>query len=198
VSLTVLPPVVSALNVSPASVTGGTGSTGTVTLNGPAPAGGAQVALSDNSGAASVPATVTVPAGATSAGFSVGTSAVAASTTVTISASYGGATRTASLTVLPAVLTSLILNPTSVVGGPLVGNSTGTVTLNGPAPAGGAVVTLSDNSGACSAPFTVTIPAGATSATFTVSTGLVLVTTTCTVTSTYQGTSRSANLQITL
>jgi LmbE family N-acetylglucosaminyl deacetylase len=196
VSLTVLPPAVSALNVSLASVTGGTAVSATVTLNAPAPAGGAQVTLSDNSGAASVPASVTVPAGATSASFSVGTSAVASSSAVTISASYGGASRTALLTVLPAVLTSLTVNPTSVLG--LLQSATGTVTLNGPAPAGGAIVTLTDNSGACSRPGSVTIPAGATSATFTVTTGLVLVTTTCTVTGTYQGTSRSANLQVTL
>jgi hypothetical protein len=169
-----------------------------VTLTAPAPAGGAQVALSDNSGAASVPSTVTVPAGATSASFSIGTSAVANNTAVTISASYGGATRTATLTVLHAVLTSLTLNPTSVVGGPLVGNSTGRVTLNGPAPAGGAVVALSDNSGACSTPASVTIAAGATSATFTVTTGIVLISTNCTVTGTYKGTSRSATLRITL
>ena len=98
-------------------MTGGTAVTGTVTLDGPAPAGGAVVQLSDNSAAASVPASVTIAAGATSATFSVGTSAVAASTSVTISASYGGATLSVSLTVLPAVLTSLTLNPTSVVGG---------------------------------------------------------------------------------
>jgi trimeric autotransporter adhesin len=195
-SLTVLPPAVSALSVSPTSVTGGTGATGTVTLTAPAPSGGAQVALSDNSGAASVPATVTVPAGATSASFSIGTSAVAANTAVTISASYGGATRSATLTVLHAVLTSLTMNPTSVVG--LLESSTGTVRLNGPAPAGGAVVTLSDNNGACSTPGSVTIAANATSATFTVTTGLVLISTTCTITATYKGTSRSATLQVTL
>jgi hypothetical protein len=141
------------------------------------------------------PATVTVAGGATSASFTLGTSAVANSTAVTISASYGGATRSATLTVLPAVLTSLTLNPTSVVG---LLSSTGTLTLNGPAPAGGAVVSVSDNSGACSAPGTVTIPAGASSATFTVRTGLVLITTPCTVTGTYQGASRSANLRVTL
>jgi len=101
-----------------------------------------------------------------------------------------------SLTVLPAVLVSLSVNPTSVLGG--VQNSTGTVTLNGPAPAGGAVVTLTDNSLGCNRPPSVTIAAGATSATFTVTTGVVLVTSTCTVTGTYQGTNRSANLEITL
>jgi len=198
VSLTVLPPAVSALSVSPASVIGGTSATGTVTLTAPAPAGGAQVALSDNSGATSLPASVTVAAGATSATFSIGTIAVAASATATLSASYGGATRTASLTVLPAVLTTLTVDPSSVVGAPLLGNATGTVTLNGPAPAGGAVVTLTDNSSACNRPATVTIPAGASSANFTVTTSIVILSTTCTVTGTYQGTSRSANLRITL
>jgi hypothetical protein len=196
VTLTVLPPSVSALSVNPASVTGGAGATGTVTLDGPAPAGGVQVALSDNSGAASVPSSVTVAAGTTSASFSIGTSAVASATAVTVSASAGGVTRSASLNVLPAVLTSLTLNPTSVIGG--LQASTGTVTLNGPAPAGGAVVTLSDNSAACSVPGTVTIPAGATSATFTVSTGIVLFSTNCTVTGTYQGASRNATLRVTL
>jgi LmbE family N-acetylglucosaminyl deacetylase len=195
VSLTVLPPVISALSVSPASVTGGTAVTGTVTLNGPAPVGGAQVALSDNSGATSLPASVTVAAGATSATFSIGTSAVADNTAVTISASYGGATRTASLTVLPAVLSSLALNPTQVVGG--LQGSTGTVTLNGPAPAGGAVVALSSSSGAASVPGSVTIPAGATSATFIVNTAIVVVATNVTITGSYKGTTRSANLRVT-
>src|SRR2546426_2958319 len=103
-------------------------SSGPVPLSWPAPAGGAQVALSSSNPAAAVPASVTVPAGGTSASFSLTTSAVAISTPVTISASYGGGTRTASLTVVPAILSSLTLSPTSVVGGPL-GSSTGTVTL---------------------------------------------------------------------
>jgi LmbE family N-acetylglucosaminyl deacetylase len=197
-SLTVVPPGVAALSLGAASVTGGSPTTGTVTLDGPAPAGGAQVALSSNNAAAAVPASVTIPAGATSASFNVTTSAVATSTPATISASYGGRTQTVTLTVLPAVLSSLTLNPTSVVGSPLLGNSTGTVTLDGPAPAGGAVVLLSDDSSAASVPSTVTIPAGATSATFTVRTGIVLLSTTARITATYRGASRSANLQITL
>ena len=53
-----------ALTVSPTTVSGGSSSTGTVTLSAPAPAGGAVVTLSDNSAAASVPASVTVSAGA--------------------------------------------------------------------------------------------------------------------------------------
>src|SRR5713226_2498422 len=198
-ALTVVPPVPSSLSLSPASVTGATSSpTGTVTLNGPAPSDGALVFLSSNNAAASVPANgVTVPVGATSATFTVTTSAVATSTSVTISGSYGGGTQTATLTVIPPVLSSLTLNPTSVIGGPL-GPSTGTVTLNAPAPAGGAQVALSSsNPSAASVPPTVTIPAGTTSATFTVTTNPVIVSTTVTISGSYNGT-KTATLTITL
>src|SRR6266446_3731163 len=62
------PNSLASVSVNPASVTGGNSSTGTVTLSGPAPSGGAQVALSSsNTTAARVPASVTVAAGATSA-----------------------------------------------------------------------------------------------------------------------------------
>src|SRR4029077_8836464 len=172
----------SSLSLNPTSVTGGNSSTGTVTLSGLAPTGGAQVALSSsNTAAARVPASVTVAAGATSASFTVSTSAVAASTTVTISAAYGGATRSASLTVTPApppppTLSSLTLNPTSVTGG---NSSTGTVTLSGAAPSGGAQVALSSgNTAAARVPSSVTVAAGATSATFTVGTSAVAASTT--------------------
>jgi plastocyanin len=97
----VIPPVVSSLTLNPTTVTGGVqNSTGTVTLNGPAPAGGAQVALSSsNPSVASVPASVTVPAGATTVTFTVVTSVVVLSQDVTITASYNGSSRSATLTV---------------------------------------------------------------------------------------------------
>src|SRR6266446_4620184 len=190
----------SSLSLNPSSVTGGNSSTGTATLSGPAPAGGAQVGLSSNNGAASLPSSVAVPAGATTATFTVSTSPVAASTTVAISAAYGGVTKTASLTVTPASpaapsLSSLTLNPTSVIGG--AQSSTGTVTLNGPAPAGGAQVALSSNNGATSVPSSVAVPAGATSATFTVSTSPVTASTTVAISAAYGGVTRSASLTVT-
>ena len=108
-------PTLSSLTLNPTSVIGGAqSSTGTVTLSGPAPAGGAQVALSSNNGAASVSSSVPVPAGATSATFPVNTTAVAVSTTVIISASYGGGTQTASLTVTAAPNYTLSASPSSV------------------------------------------------------------------------------------
>ena len=189
------------LALNPTSVTGGNSSTGTVTLSGPAPAGGAQVTLSSgNTTVARVPTSVTVAAGATNATFAVSTSAVGSSTTVTISAAYNGATRSASLAVTPAppplpTLASLTLNPANVIGGQ---SSTGTVTLTAPAPAGGAQVFLSSSNGAASVPSSVTVLAGATSATFTINTSFVLMSTSATISATYNGTTRTATLGILL
>jgi hypothetical protein len=99
------PPVVvtlTALTLSPSSVTGGNASQGTVTLSGAAPAGGAVVALSSsNTAVVTLPASLTVPAGASSATFNVGTASVTTSTSVSVSATYAGGTQTATLTVTP-------------------------------------------------------------------------------------------------
>src|SRR5256885_653236 len=67
----------SKVTVSPTDVVGGDPSTGTVTLTGAAPSGGFTVSLrSDNTTAATVPASVTVPAGAASARFPITTNVV--------------------------------------------------------------------------------------------------------------------------
>jgi hypothetical protein len=81
---------ISALNSSSLSVVGGSPMTGTVTLSGVAPAGGASVVLS-GSDPLTVPAAVIVPAGATTATFAITTRVVGVSTTGTLNGSYGGA-----------------------------------------------------------------------------------------------------------
>jgi hypothetical protein len=97
------PASLSAVSVSPSSVVGGTTAQGTITLTGGAPSGGAVVTLSSaNTSVVSVPASVNVAAGVSSANFSVNTSAVGANTGVTITATYGGVSRTTTLTVTPA------------------------------------------------------------------------------------------------
>jgi len=287
----------SSVSLNPASVTGGNSSTGTVTLSGAAPSGGAVVTLSSSNDAARVPSSVTLSTGTSSATFPVNTSAVTSSTPVTISASYGGVTQTGSLTVTAApnytlsasptslsitqgsggtatvtvtplngfsgsvslsvsglpsgvsasfspnpatttstmtlaasnaatvgtvtatitgtsgtltrtttitltvtppplpTVSSLTLSPTGVIGGT---SSTGTVTLSGPAPAGGAQVALSSNNSAASVPSNVIVPAGATSATFRVNTSIVLFSTTATISASYNSTSRTATLALLL
>ena len=180
----------------PPSVTGGTTSTGTVTLSSPAPSGGVTVTLSSgNTAVATVPGGVTVAAGGTTATFAVAASAVTTSTTVTISATGGGATRSAQLTVTPAAtLTSLSLQPPSVLGG---STSTGTVTLSAAAPAGGAVVTLSSSNAAVVAvPTSVTVPAGATTVGFVVTTNAVTSASVITISATLGGVTQSAALTV--
>src|SRR5256884_4394829 len=63
-----------------------------------------------------------------------------------------------------ATLSALALNPTSVNSG---SSSTGTVTLSGAAPSGGAVVNLSSSASAATVPSSVTIIQGYSSGTFT-------------------------------
>ena len=102
-SLTILPPAPTSLTLTPSSVHRGNGSTGQVTLNGPAPASGLEVQLSVSSpGVAGVPAAVIVPAGATTKTFPIQTNVLLPqSTTVTITASAGGVNVPAQLTVHP-------------------------------------------------------------------------------------------------
>ena len=187
-----------ALAVTPASVVGGQASAGTVTLSGPAPSNGVVVTLSSaNTGVASVPASVTIGASATLASFSIATAAVTTSTSVAITASSSGVTRTATLTVAPPSLpkpSSLTLNPSTVTGG---SSSTGTVTLSGPAPPGGAVIALtSSGTSAATVPPSVTVAAGTSSAHFTVATKTASSTTSATISASYNGSSKSATLSI--
>jgi len=88
------PPSLAQVTANPAIVVGGTSAQGTVTLSGPAPAGGAVVSLASSNPAATVPLTVTVPANASSATFTITTVAVGAPTQLNISGSYNGNAQT--------------------------------------------------------------------------------------------------------
>jgi len=96
-----VPAALGSLVFSPAGVTGGSFSTGMVTLTHPAPAGGATVSLTSDNAAATVPASVPVAAGATSGTFSVTTTAVTAAVTANITATYNGVSQSAALTISP-------------------------------------------------------------------------------------------------
>jgi uncharacterized repeat protein (TIGR01451 family) len=100
-NLVIGPPLpLSSLSLTPSTVAGGQSSTGTVTLQNPAPPGGATVSLSgSNKAAATVPESITIPQGSSSGAFTVTTNAVTSDTPVTITASYFGATTTATLMV---------------------------------------------------------------------------------------------------
>jgi hypothetical protein len=167
VALLVRPPVLSSVAVNPTTVIGKTATVqGTITLTGPAPTGGVNVALgSSNPTIVGVPASVNVAAGSTTAQFTVSSEPVGSPTAVTITASGQGVQRTAALTVQPPVLTQLTLNPTTVTSG---ATPQGTVTLNGPAPANFVVTLQSANTSVATVPASVAVAANATSATFAV------------------------------
>lgn len=188
--LTINPFVPSSVLLSPSSVFAGQSSSGTVTINGPAPSGGLTVNLSATSGAG-VPSSVSVVAGATTANFSVTTGQVASTTNSTITASTTGGSATGMLTIT-ALVPTISLSPTAVTGG---SSSTGTITLNGPAPTGGLTVSLSATNGV-SVPSSITVAAGGTSATFTASAPLVANTTASTITATATGGTSNATLTI--
>ena len=96
------PPVtVSALSLTPSTVTGGSRATGTVTLSAQVQTP-TVVTLARTNSAATVPASVTVASGASSASFSVTTTQVSATTSATITATLNNASRSATLTINPA------------------------------------------------------------------------------------------------
>jgi hypothetical protein len=187
----------SSVSVSPSILQGGGSATGYVYLNTTAPSGGAVVLLSSSSGAANVPASITVTTGLSSASFPIATTSVTALTTVTISATYPSTTiKTTTLTVAPSPTPlSVTLAPSTVTGG---NSSTGTVLLSGPAPAGGSVVTLASSlTSSATVPASVSIPAGATSGTFTITTLAQTITRTATISATLNGLTASAVLTVT-
>jgi len=111
------------------------------------------------------------------------------------SASAFGPVRDAIAILINNTPPSLSPSPTSVLGGPL-GSSTGTATLNGPAPSGGALVSLSSSDAAATMPASVTVHEGAISATFTVNTSPVIFSTAARISASYNGTTRTANLTV--
>jgi hypothetical protein len=207
----------SGLSISPASVNVGQNATGTVTLTGPAPQGGATINLAsvvlDATGAqvpgatvATVPKTVTIPAGQLSAPFPITNTSlppnVGGPLTLQITASFGGKTSPpANLSIVRSItlVAPLTLNPSSIIGGP-TSNVTGTVNLSGPAPSGGAVVALATNNAAAARPAqpTVTVAANQTSAQFTINTGAQPTNTSVSVqiSATFAGSTQSAALTV--
>src|SRR6266699_2837578 len=164
--------------------------------------GSVTVTISDATSGATIHYTIDGSTPTTSSPVYGGALTFTQTTTLNAMAAASGMTdsgvASATYTVQQPSLTSLTLNPSTVVGG-LLGSSTGTVTLSGPAPSGGAVIALSSsNASVASVPASVTVPAGATTASFTVNTSIVLVSTNVTISGSYNGTTQSASLTVLL
>ena len=192
-TLTVTRATVDSLSVSPTSVIGGGSSTGRVQLSGVAPEGGLLVLLTRTGSAATVPASVTIPAGETASTFSITTSAVTTETDTTVTATANATSKSAVLTVERSGPSTVVINPSGVVGGQ---SATGTVTLVGAAPIGALVVTLSSDTSGVTVPVTVTVPAGARTATFTVTTAIVAASKAAKITASANGYTATGNILV--
>jgi hypothetical protein len=101
-TITLLPPSLGAVTLSPWEIRGGEAAAGTVTLSDPAPAGGLVIQLqTDNLAYCVLPETVVVPPGVASATFPVRTDLVPAPTSVQIIARLGDEFQKATLTLRP-------------------------------------------------------------------------------------------------
>ncbi|MFM7187615.1 MAG: beta strand repeat-containing protein, partial [Armatimonadota bacterium] len=193
-SLTVLSHKVASLDVAPSTVIGGNSSTGTVTITSKAAPGGYVVALSSDNPNITVPSGVTVAEGQTTATFPVDYAVVADDSNGVVTASLNGSSKTSNVTVKAANITDLTLSTSSIAGG---NNVTGTISIDGKAPAGGLVVAVSSSSTRVVVPATVTIPEGQTSATFTATTVPTATATPVTVTASARGVVLNKGITIT-
>ena len=146
VTVTPVAPTVtlSSIGISPATVVSGGTATVTLTLSGPAPSAGAVIAITNYYGTAfPTAASYTIPAGQSSASFAVQAGVVTASTAVTVGASYGGASQSATATVIPLqpAITAVAPNPLAV------GTITVTVTGTGFLPGATVFLTFGSYSG---------------------------------------------------
>lgn len=197
-------PVPLGLSIAPAIIVGGNQATATITLSTPAPTGGIEITLrSLNSAVARFggafgtigTSQLRIPAGSLSATVPVRSFGVVNRTDVTLQALSLGETASATVTVKPASVKTLTIAPGNVIGGV---SATGTITLNGLAPAGaGVLVPLSvarptagqllpfiEQSGTetpAVIPSSVTVAPGASMATFVVNTNPVAVDTVVTL-----------------
>jgi hypothetical protein len=146
VNLQVQAPVVDQLALNPTALDSGSVAVATLTLTGPAPAGGLPVrmATTDPNATAFPDApsgTVVIAAGLSTIQVRVGTNPAIGNVTVTISAtpSSDGRPAQANLTIRRLTLSGPTFNPAEV----MLGNaSIGTLTLSGVAPANGSVIDL--------------------------------------------------------
>lgn len=191
--LTVMPPTLKSLSISPTTFNGGIQVQAIAMLNGVAPANGAAINFSSSSPAVQVPAVETVAAGSPSVVFQIPTSTVTASTPVTITATYNGQSVQTQITLTPqGQPASISVSPTSVTG---TAGSSGVVTIASAASTD-QIFSLSSNNPAATVPSTVLIPAGSLHGGFTINTSQVSTQTLVTISVSGGGVTQSATLTL--
>lgn len=158
VTLTPVTTEISSFAINPASVEGGSATTGTITLTNPTPVGGINVNVTDTSSIVTPPPFVAFAQGETTKDFGITTKEVASSTNATVTVKYDVSSKSATLTVKPTLkIDTMTVSPVSVTGG---FNAKLRIILYALAPAGGVNITLTDYSSAANTPASAFIPAG--------------------------------------
>ncbi len=166
--------------------------TGTLSLTGLAPAGGASVRLGSSSSALVVPDKVLIEAGQASATFSLTIPSNAQPETITLTAIYA-TTLTAALEITGgSALSTFTVAPASLIGGNPI---TAEVSLNEVAPEGGAVVAITSESDAISGG-TITIDAGTTTGSTVLATNPVASVIAVPLTASYAGSSLETSVEL--
>lgn len=175
-------------------IQGGATGAGKVVLNGAAGPSGKTVTLaSDNTAAATVPASVKVAANTKEAPFTITSKAVNGDTVVHISATLSGVTKSVSVTVLTAKLSSLLIS-SKVYGGT---SPNVLIYLNGKAgPTGKAVSLSSSNTSVLTTPATGSVGAAHTSGAAVLKTFPVSATTAVTITGSMAGVTKTTSTSV--
>lgn len=183
----------SQVSVNPFSVFGGNPGTGTVTLTN-ATATAATVQLASGSSSLVLPPSASVPANSSTGTFPITTSTVTTPTPVTVFGTFNGFSQSCNVTVEPPGVTSVAINPLSMVGG---APATGQATV-GVATASGQTVRLtSSNPAAATVPSTVGVAGSSTmSSTFQVTTFGVATSTQVTITASENGIAASHSITL--
>lgn len=193
-TLVVNPPNLGGFTLQQSTIAGGTGTTGVLTLTGKAGPAGVTIALSEDNVAAIIPASVVVATNQNAKSFAISSKGVPQTTIVNISATQGTAHKAAVLTLAPAVLQSLTLTPSAVVGG---GGVSGSVSLSGKEGSPVGVVYLQSSSSAAPAPSFVLVIQDQSSGSFNLNTLGVDSTETAIIKGALNGVSKSATVTIT-
>ncbi len=197
-TFTTVGPSVTGVSLSPTALVSGGTATMTVTISGPAPISGSQVAISSSANSTlPVPATIFIAGGALVGSATVQAGTVTASTSVLVTATYGASTASTTVNVSPATgsvgVSSLVISPSSIVGGV---PSLGIVNLTGPAP-NSAVISLGSNTqSVAQVPATVIAIPGYSNVTFPITTFFTSGTVSSTITASYNGTLTGAAVTV--
>src|SRR5215467_7433521 len=194
IQFNVLPPSINSIVLTPSTISGGAQAGAIVMLNGQAPAGGAVVDLTSDSGSAMPPALATVPAGSSSVSIGIPTNPVAANTLANISAGWNGASVQSQLMLMPqGQPASIALSPASVTGST---STFATVTMAAASATDQTLQISSSNPAASLTATSVLIPAGSTTGGFFINAAAVSTQTLATISVSGGGATRSATLTL--